>query len=212
MSVELFSQPSTPAQKRLCASLPPDDTQASYSNAYSEKAKEGQRGVSSPSHPFTPSPKDRHGDRISDVYGVPILLTLMFIGACCGMSGGLIIGFSGGTSRKGWILAALGAILWFTAILSAAVGCLPWNWVGCLCDGQEHSQYEHFHGAAIVSQLSDYKGFRELPSENKAKPQHLVATGVKWIPIFRDSTVPTQGYVPAILSPEVQGRYGGRLK
>jgi hypothetical protein len=38
---------------------------------------------------------------------------------------------------------------------------LPGSWRECLRDGQEHSQYEHFHGAAIVSQLSDYKGLRK---------------------------------------------------
>jgi hypothetical protein len=30
------------------------------------------------------------------------------------------------------------------------IGCLPWDWRGCLRDSQEHSQRDNFHGGKAI--------------------------------------------------------------
>jgi hypothetical protein len=36
--------------------------------------------------------------------------------------------------------------------MSGAIGCLPWDWRACLCDGKEHTQNQEFHIQAAFCQ------------------------------------------------------------
>jgi hypothetical protein len=37
-------------------------------------------------------------------------------------------------------------------LVSAVIGCLPWDWRTCLHDGQQHSEKQEFHNPIIVTQ------------------------------------------------------------
>jgi hypothetical protein len=57
-----------------------------------------------------------------------------------------------GQRVSGWTLLGAGLLLDVLATGSGLVGCLPWDWRGCLNDGQEYGQHEQFHNAKLVTQ------------------------------------------------------------
>jgi hypothetical protein len=57
---------------------------------------------------------------------------------------------------------------------------ISWGWWRQVnTPSEEYHDQQVFHGEEILTQPLDYKGFRQLLSENKAKPQHLGVGGVK---------------------------------
>jgi hypothetical protein len=80
----------------------------------------------------------RHGGQFGDSYGFLCICSgwvlagcLYFVGAGCLLDRRCAIG---------WSLIGLGTLFNILATASGWIGCLPWNWRGCLQDGQEHCQ------------------------------------------------------------------------
>jgi IS1 family transposase len=120
---------------------------------YLQNPDSNQEKIESPSTPvgqISLRATYRHGGKFADDYGV---LTIIL---CLPMSGimmaiGLLVGcprrlLAGGRRWWGFVLFGFGLLLDIAACLSGAIGCLPWDWWHCLHDGQEHSQYDSFHG------------------------------------------------------------------
>src|ERR1039458_341331 len=78
-----------------------------------------------------------------------------------------------GRRLSGWGLIGVGIV---AAIVAGIAGC--WG-ISQPNKCEEYHDQQVFHGEEILTQPSDYKGFRQLLSENKAKPQHLGVGGVK---------------------------------
>ncbi|PYV76722.1 MAG: hypothetical protein DMG96_13200 [Acidobacteria bacterium] len=54
--------------------------------------------------------------------------------------------------RSGISLLTIGLVLVFGGLTSLVIGCLPWQWWGCLHDGQEHSKNQQRHGINVTQE------------------------------------------------------------
>lgn len=76
----------------------------------------------------------------------------------------------GGKRRAGIFLLLGGIVLDDLATASGVIGCLPWNWWGCLHDGQEHDGVDevvpsnkHFLRSSALSPTDVTQGARPAP-------------------------------------------------
>jgi IS1 family transposase len=118
-----------------------------------QSAGYSQESGKEPIQPISPvSPRSiyRHGRKFADDYGIvciilslPVSSILMFVGLLIGCPRRLLCG---GRRWWGFLIFGVGLLLDCLACTSGAIGCLPWDWWGCLHDGQQHSQREYPHG------------------------------------------------------------------
>src|SRR5690349_4752890 len=134
--------------------LPSENADSSPEKRRLKAANHNQEEIESPIRPIGPilfRGSYRHGGKFADSYG------LLCIFGCYGLTfiliatGGIVSGDLG-CRLYGWSLIALGLLLGLLATLSGIIGCLPWNWWGCLHDGEEHSKDREFHSGDTVTQ------------------------------------------------------------
>jgi hypothetical protein len=114
------------------SSLYPNGNQGSDSD-YDEQE------IAAPLHPFAYSPRYRHGSWVGDVYGSVIAVAGIMLGLSLVAVVSWIF-FDNTRSRLGWIPVALAAVILFLTIGTGFIGCLPWDWGRCLCDGEDHTE------------------------------------------------------------------------
>ena len=103
----------------------------------------------SPVRPISFRRVHRHRGKFADSYGVLFILGMLFIAISLGCT--IAICFNRGWRWQGFCLVGRALALDLCGCLSGIIGCLPWNWWGCLHDGQEHSQRNYLHSGEIVS-------------------------------------------------------------
>ena len=120
--------------------------------AEGDKSEDNKQDASAPGDSVIPGPRFRHGSRIGDVYG-GILAPGIFILSCAfaWLTGGALCD---GKTGLAWIFGILSAICLFLTLGMGLIGCLPWNWPRCLCDGEDHSENRQSfpHNSVIVQQ------------------------------------------------------------
>ena len=104
-----------------------------------------------PIGPISPGCRYRHGGKFADDYGMICIFISVF--AAIGLIPYGLIRRDCGHRYSGWGLCVLGVCLAILACVSGAIGCLPWNWWGCLRDGQQHSQNYDGHSANYTTAL-----------------------------------------------------------
>jgi IS1 family transposase len=127
-------------------------TSANGSNRNQDGRKENINASEDYGNAIPPIFRYRHGGKFGDEYG--------FMCVCLGWGGAWFLIVYGcvrlliGRRRVfGFTLLGCGIVLDVIATMSGAIGCLPWDWWGCLHDGQRHSQNQHFHGIIVTQKL-----------------------------------------------------------
>jgi IS1 family transposase len=123
--------------------LPLDRTQCSPQEQYLQETDCDQQQTENPYAPVRPVLRYRHGGKFADSYGMVCIVGMLL----CAISLGWPVGvcFDRGWRPFAYCLLVLAACLGIAACLSGIVGCLPWDWWGCLHDGQDHSENEQRH-------------------------------------------------------------------
>jgi IS1 family transposase len=110
-----------------------------------------------------PIPFHRHGGEFGDRYGFLCVCSFLLIGGSLTWRGAGILLDSNWRSRRGWFITVCGFIFWEVLGLgSGMIGCLPWDWYGCLTDGYEHSQNKRVpqgHGETVTQKLLTHSRF-----------------------------------------------------
>jgi len=134
-------------------SLTLDSPKGSEQQPNLQSANQDQQAAENPQPPIKPTPCYRHGGKFADSYGMLcIIVTLL---TCIPLCGWGLIRITDGHRLSGWLLVLAAIVLDVLACASGVIGCLPWDWGKCLHDGQEHSQYQYFHGTHTVTQNGD---------------------------------------------------------
>lgn len=71
---------------------------------------------------------------------IPVVLIVFFF-SCVLDAWAVWLLWSDGRSLAGWVLLGILVVLLGCCGASFWIGCFPWNWHRCLCDGKDHGQY-----------------------------------------------------------------------
>src|ERR1022692_3513382 len=141
----------------LDVGLSSDNFPSERQEPYLESTDYNQEQIEAPKAPIRPIPLGRsyrHGRKFADHHGM-LCIVLALLGAMPLGGFGLFCAID---NRRlwGWCLVGITLALAVLGCVSRAIGCLQWDWRTCLCDGQEHSQRDVFHGGKIVRPMSRY--------------------------------------------------------
>ena len=124
--------------------------QGPISNVDAQKSRQNKEAAEYPEHPISPIARYRHAGEFGDSYG------LLCIFALWGATGFFVLigldWIDSGRRIGGWVMVTVGILLDALACTSGAIGCLPWNWIECLNDGQQHSHNDQ-HGNTVTHKL-----------------------------------------------------------
>jgi hypothetical protein len=98
-----------------------------------------EQTAKTPVRPISPVLHYRHGREFTDRYGLIVIFGTWLIAIFSAFP--LVSLTERGYRRTAVCIFASLMIAGILGAASGLIGCLPWDWHRCLCDGQEHSEY-----------------------------------------------------------------------
>jgi len=161
------------------------DRQSPVSKSNAQDTNEGQQCACTPQEPISPIARYRHGGKFADSYGFACIWGGFIVSGFL-ITFRLLRQFDRPRRNLGdWLLISSCIILDFISFLSGGIGCLPWDWSRCLCNGQPHNQNQVSHGD---STLPLRKG-RERWNLGAGPTQGFVSAG-SFLPPSRPKAIP----------------------